>query len=119
MTMKWIRICNAERSQPSSGSYREWKPQIARDCSHQCVYCAIIEARFGGIRNFHVEHYRPKSRAEFASLENVITNLYYACAICNGFKGADWPATPKSDHSVPAYPDPAEKIGRASCRERV
>ena len=106
--MRWAKIRNSERTQPSSGMYRDWKPQVARSCSLQCVYCAISESRFGGIRNFHVEHYRPKSRHEFAHLENVITNLYYACSICNGFKGPDWPAEPKPDYSNPSYPDPAE-----------
>lgn len=53
---------------------------------------------------FHVEHYRPKSR--FAELANEYRNLFYACPICNCFKGDDWPCEPVGDHSLAAYPDP-------------
>lgn len=69
------------------------------------MYCAIPEGRFGGIRNFHIEHFRPKVR--FPKLENDIKNLYLACAICNVLKGDDWPCEPAPDHSLAAYPDPS------------
>jgi hypothetical protein len=69
------------------------------------VYCAIPEGRFGGIRNFHIEHFRPK--AKFPKLENIIANLYLACAICNVLKSDDWPAEPVANHSRAAYPDPS------------
>lgn len=68
------------------------------------MYCAIPEGRFGGIRNFHIEHFRPK--AKFPKLENDIGNLYVACAICNVLKSDDWPAEPVADHSLATYPDP-------------
>lgn len=90
---------------PAGGQWSDWKQQIADQCDGRCVYCAIVESRFGGIRNFHVEHFRPKKR--FEALENEITNLYLACAICNVLKGDDWPGDPVSDHSVATYPDPA------------
>jgi hypothetical protein len=67
------------------------------------VYCAIPDAAMGGVRNFHVEHYRPKSR--FPDLENMFTNLFYACPICNTFKGNDWPAEPELE--IRCYPDPS------------
>jgi hypothetical protein len=69
------------------------------------VYCGIPEARFGGIRNFHVEHFRPKIR--FPKLENNIGNLYLACAICNVLKSDDWPCEPAANHSRASYPDPS------------
>ncbi|HEX5476186.1 MAG TPA: HNH endonuclease [Vicinamibacterales bacterium] len=69
------------------------------------MYCAISEARFGGIRNFHVEHFRPKGK--FPMLENHIANLYLACGICNVLKGDDWPCEPAADHSLATYADPA------------
>lgn len=69
------------------------------------MYCAISESRFGGLRNFHVEHLRPK--VKFPTSENDIRNLYLACAICNVLKCDDWPGEPASDHSLAAYPDPS------------
>jgi hypothetical protein len=103
--MKWPILFGKARQQPTTGRWHHWKQLIADHCEGRCVYCAIAEARFGGIRNFHIEHYRPKVR--FPHLENDIRNLYLACAVCNVLKCDDWPAEPDPDHSLPAYPDPA------------
>lgn len=101
--MNWRRIPKENAIQPQSGSYKRWKPQLAEEGFHQCVYCAIPDAAMGGIRNFHVEHYRPKSI--FPDRQDTITNLFYACPICNTFKGNDWPAEP--DHEIHCYLDPS------------
>jgi len=103
--MKWRRIPKENAIQPSKGSYRDWKEILAKEGFHQCVYCAIPEASFGGIRNFHVEHYKPKSK--FKDLTNDMHNLFYACPVCNTFKGNDW-SEPLDNHSTPSYPDPSK-----------
>src|SRR6266508_6339823 len=107
--MIFRRIEKEKSKQPSRGTYKDddWKSQIAEECFHQCVYCSINEPRFGGIRNFHVEHYRPKSIARFKHLENDIRNLFLACSICNCFKQADWPNDPNKRLNIPCYPDPS------------
>jgi len=106
--MIWERIPKENSTKPRIGkTYRDWKEIIAQEGNHQCVYCAIHEANFGGIRNYHVEHYKPKSRDEFKVLINEITNLYYACSICNCFKGNDWPEEPLDDLSNCSYPNPS------------
>jgi hypothetical protein len=104
--MKWKRIPKEKATQPLSGTYHDWKPILAKEGFFQCVYCAICENSFGGTRNFHVEHYRPK--AKFKDLEHDILNLFYACAICNSFKGDDWPGEPLEDFSNPSYPNPSK-----------
>jgi len=105
--VKWIRIPKENSIQPDKGSYSDWKQQIADEGQHQCVYCAIHDGHFGGLRNFHIEHYRPKSIDRFAELKNVIINLFYACPVCNTFKSDDWPADPIDDLSIHCYPDPS------------
>ncbi len=102
--MLWKQVNNQGRAQPQTGSWPTWKRQIAQDCDRQCVYCAIPDSRYGGLDNFHVDHFRPKKK--FPHLQKRITNLYLACAICNRFKSDDWPANPAVDYSVAAYPDP-------------
>jgi len=104
--MEWYKISKENSVQPKVGKPSDWKEMIAVECKHQCVYCALSESRFGGIRNFHVEHYRPKSK--FPHLKNEIKNLFLACSICNTFKGKDWPAEPKEDLSNVSYPDPSK-----------
>lgn len=101
----WPKLIGKPRKQPADGRWHEWKQVVADHCDGRCVYCAIPEGRFGGIRNFHIEHFRPK--AKFPRLENDIRNLYLACAVCNVLKCDDWPAEPANDHSLAAYPDPS------------
>ena len=103
--MKWKRIPKEKSKQPKKGIYSDWKEIIRRECFYQCVYCAIHESRFGGTRNFHIDHYKPKSL--FSRLENNIKNLFYSCSICNTFKGDDWPNNPCKKFSNISYPNPS------------
>lgn len=102
--MTWKRVV-LNRVQPASGSYGDWKEQIARDCHHQCVYCTIHETEFGGVANFQIDHYRPRSR--FTDLTDRIINLFYSCGICNRFKSDYWGDEPDVAGTVAAIPDPA------------
>ena len=103
--MRWFKIKKGPK--PTKGSfYPDWKDDLAFEASNQCVYCTIHTNPFGGIRNFHVEHYRPKSRKEFEHLTNDYNNLFFSCSICNCFKGADWPNEPNDSLDIRCYPDP-------------
>jgi len=103
--MKYKLIRKNPENQPASGHYNDWKPQICEECYRQCVYCAIQDNHWGGIDNFHIDHFRPKSRAEFAHLVDDIMNLFYSCPVCNRFKSNDWPANPNV--AEPSYLDPS------------
>jgi hypothetical protein len=81
---------------------------LRNEANLHCVYCAIHENRVGGVQAFHVDHYRPKSRPEFKSLTHALANLFYACPICNRFKGSKWKNEPTDDHSVIGIPDPSK-----------
>jgi len=105
MSLKWRKVIKGNITQPDKGEYSDWKPLLAKEALNQCVYCAIHDSALGGIRNFHVEHYRPKSL--FPKFTNTFTNLFYACPICNTFKGDDWPNEPSEDFSNHCYPDPS------------
>lgn len=105
--MKWRIIDKKGAKAPAAGDYRSWKPQLAAEAELQCVYCCIHESQFGGIRNFHVDHYKPQSK--FPELKNEYSNLFFACGICNSFKSDDWPAELiNGDLTKPGYPCPAE-----------
>ncbi|MCU0660387.1 MAG: HNH endonuclease [Candidatus Pacebacteria bacterium] len=107
--MKWSLI--QKTANPTIESYgcrdSRVKEFLREEGGFRCVYCAVHENALGGIQAFHVEHYRPKSKPEFAHLENSLSNLFYACPICNRFKANDWPGEPKKKHSVSSYPDPS------------
>lgn len=102
--MNWKIIDRLKRVQ-KEGVYADWKQQVSDDCFNQCIYCSIHENPWGGIDHYHIEHFRPKSK--FEKLENVITNLYHACPICNKFKSDDWPAEPDDLNQI-CYPDPSD-----------
>ena len=103
--MKWKLIDKTGTSRPTRGGYRDWKSTLAKEGGYQCVYCCIGENRFGGIRNFHVEHWKPQSK--FEELTNDFDNLFYACGICNVLKSDDWPRDPTSDFNHAYYPAPS------------
>jgi len=105
--MRWKRIPKENARQPPKGKNADLKHFLAEEGFHQCVYCALQDATFGE-RNFHVEHYKPKSNYRFRHLEHNIKNLFYACPVCNVFKGDSWPRAPKKDHSVESYPNPSK-----------
>lgn len=105
--MKWRLIDKKSVQAPKVGSYGDWKPQLAQEAEYQCVYCCIHEVQFGGIRNFHVEHYKPQSK--FPALKDTYSNLFYACGVCNIFKSNDWPRElATGDFSQAGYPDPSQ-----------
>jgi uncharacterized protein (TIGR02646 family) len=55
----------------------------------KCCYCEQHIADMG--QGQHVEHFRPKSRPEFAHLRNSWSNLLLACPMCNGQKSEQFP----------------------------
>lgn len=74
---------------PHYKDYKKYKPHLRKDFLYGCVYCFIHENEWGGLRHFHVEHFRPKSL--FPELITEYDNLLYACDVCNIYKGNDWP----------------------------
>ncbi|MFB9080228.1 HNH endonuclease [Flavobacterium procerum] len=102
--MNWKIIVKSPENLLTERLYQECKEDLSREAEHRCIYCCIHESRFGGIRNFHVEHYKPKSK--YDKLKNTYSNLFYSCSICNCFKGNDWPNDPDDVYEKPFYPDP-------------
>jgi len=81
----------ARKEKPKKfGNYQSFKPFLRRDFSFRCAYCEISEAEYGSFRNFAVEHFKPKKK--FPALVCHYPNLFYACSLCNSFKGETWPS---------------------------
>jgi hypothetical protein len=75
-----------ERS-PDPGPFdehRSYKPHLQREFRRKCVYCRISDG-LKGYESFGVDHYLPKSR--FPALRASWSNLFYACNVCNTWKG--------------------------------
>jgi len=88
---------------PPQKKYQDYKPYLRRDFHIRCAYCLIHEAHYGGLRNYHVDHFRPKKL--FPQLTLSYPNLYYACGLCNTFKSDVWPS-PEQQHAGFAFADP-------------
>ena len=64
------------------------KQQLAQDFHMSCGYCGDSHYFVGGINNFHIDHFAPKSL--FKELENNYQNLVYSCPYCNCSKSNKW-----------------------------
>lgn len=104
--MNWSLVVKLPANPPTVGHYRQWKSSLAIEARNRCVYCSVHDARFAGPRNFHVEHFKPKSR--FPKLEKDYANLFFACPVCNVFKGDDWFDAPARAFDQVHYPHPCD-----------
>ncbi len=68
---------------------KKYKEQLRKEFFYQCAYCGLRESEGGGAKNFHIDHYRPKTK--FSELEKEYSNLIYACGPCNRYKSDYWP----------------------------
>src|ERR1043166_8769090 len=75
--------------------YAHYREEVAEDCLFRCAYCDVHQEEIGGERLMQLDHFRPKSRPEYATLVNDPTNLLYACFVCNSQKSDLWPAKAK------------------------
>jgi hypothetical protein len=50
--------------------YTKYRPFVREDFRECCAYCLLHEIIAGGEANFELNHFRPKSRLEFAGLVN-------------------------------------------------
>lgn len=64
--------------------YRSYKPHLQERFRRKCVYCRTSDG-VKGYEGFGVDHYLPRS--SHPDLEVVWSNLFYACNVCNTWKG--------------------------------
>ena len=77
---------------------------LADMTAHRCSYCDGYP--MGAMGNDEIDHFRPKSRAEFYELVCAWQNLFLICTRCNGAKRDQWePALLRPD-------DPGYAFGR-------
>jgi uncharacterized protein (TIGR02646 family) len=73
------------RSDPGPFSdHRSYKSHLQSMFHHKCVYCRIPDG-LKGDESFGVDHYLPKTK--FPHLAVTWSNLFYACNVCNTWKG--------------------------------
>ncbi len=91
----------------SHPNYKTYLEPLRNDFSKRCWYCNIPDVFYGWIKEFHIDHFKPKKNKSFpafSSLTNEYTNLVYSCPSCNRYKGNTWSA------SEPNWIDPIEPI---------
>lgn len=87
-----MAVFRRRESPPSPvNHYSEYRPCVRDDFQECCAYCLLHEDWAAGRENFELDHFRPKSLSQFASLAKEFYNLYYACHPCNHLKGSAWP----------------------------
>lgn len=103
--MNWRLIVKTASDLVPPYNYDIWKEMLSEEGHRQCVYCSLDENTGGGIKFFEIEHYQPESK--FKALARDYDNLFFACAICNGFKNNDWKDADTTDLSLIIYPKPS------------
>jgi len=73
-----------------SDGYTHYRPYVRQDFKGHCAYCLLGELFGGGMENFELDHFRPRSR--FPGMTGDFYNLYYACHPCNRIKRDQWPS---------------------------
>lgn len=64
--------------------YRSYKPYLQKLFRNKCVYCRVADG-IKGSEGFGVDHYLPRSK--YPHLGVTWSNLFYACNVCNTWKG--------------------------------
>lgn len=67
---------------------KELKIVLQNDFSYNCAYCNDRDTYSGGIDNYHIEHFAPRSK--FNEYEFKFSNLFYSCPYCNRAKSNKW-----------------------------
>jgi hypothetical protein len=68
-------------------NYRQYKKPLAKDFQNRCGYTNCHHAWFGGITNFHTDHFKCKKL--YPHLKNNYTNLVYSTSFVNIAKSDD------------------------------
>tara|TARA_R110002050_G_scaffold4573_3_gene22177 strand:+ start:21982 stop:22557 length:576 start_codon:yes stop_codon:yes gene_type:complete len=68
-------------------SYRGYKKYLTKDFRGRCGYTNCSHLWFGGSKNFHIDHFKPKSK--YPQLETDYKNLVYSCSYVNIAKSDD------------------------------
>jgi uncharacterized protein (TIGR02646 family) len=92
------RFTEARSQDPTLTASKFWRrvrPELRADAAelaerfhHKCAFC---EARMEHVQHPHVEHYRPKGRAEYEALMFNWSNWLLSCGRCNESKWKHFP----------------------------
>ncbi|MCB1035454.1 MAG: HNH endonuclease [Acidobacteria bacterium] len=92
------RLHRRTRSPQPFPKAAQFKQDLRKEFNCKCVYCCMPDG-FGTLDSFGVDHYLPKSLPQYAHLELVYSNLFYACNRCNQLKSNRDPK--KDGHFIP------------------
>lgn len=71
-------------------NYRSYKPFLAEDFFNRCGYTDCSDFWFGGMNNFHIDHFIPwKQFPNNPKLKTDYKNLVYCCSYVNILKSDD------------------------------
>lgn len=71
-------------------NYKSYKPYLAKDFFNRCGYTDCSDFWFGGMNNFHIDHFKPwKKYPQNPLLKTDYQNLVYCCSYVNILKSDD------------------------------
>ena len=67
--------------------YKSFKKYISTDFNNKCGYTDCSDFWFGGMKTFHIDHFKPWSK--YPNLKTEYSNLVYCCSYVNILKTND------------------------------
>lgn len=91
MTVDFRPVSPQRSCTKTYADYRSYKKDLAKDFNNRCGYTDCSDFWFGGINNFHIDHFIPwkKNFALRPDLKTSYSNLVYACSYVNILKSDD------------------------------
>lgn len=90
MTQKFRIKAPTRTCQEKYKVYGRYKPYLAKDFNNRCGYTDCPDFWFGGVGNFHIDHFIPwKKHPAKPSLKTDYNNLVYCCSYVNILKSDD------------------------------
>ena len=80
------------------GGYAAYREYVREDFRRRCAHCVMEELHAGGVRNFEIDHFRPRGR--FPECINDFYNLYWSCHPCNQNKRDEWPSPALEEQGI-------------------
>lgn len=80
-----VRTCNEDFPK-----YTDYRLFLRDDFNNRCGYCDDDDFYSGGVRGYHIDHFKPKKHDLFPELMNEYSNLVYSCSYCNQAKSFKW-----------------------------
>ena len=99
---------------PKGKSYARFMKCLEKVFDKKCAYCGqdCQYVDTNALNDDRIDHFRPRCYDDFESLVFDWNNLNYVCALCNSFKGNQFPGKTDPAEGLPKMESESRKTGK-------